>query len=69
MDSGFGILLLLFIFVPLLNLSWFITEVVRSFGLAKQQSSAVTYLTPLAAIFFLAESITIDLYIASHARM
>jgi hypothetical protein len=69
MDSGFAVLLFLFIFVPFLNLSWFITEIIRSFKFSKRQSRAATLLIPLIALFFLIESIAIDLYIASHARM
>ena len=69
MDSGFGFLLLLFLFVPLLNLSWLAVEVVRSVKRSRQQSWATSLLTPLLPAFFLLESIAVDLYIASHAKM
>ena len=69
MDSGFGVLLLLFIVVPLLNLSWLIAEIIRSIKFSSHQSRAINVLMPLVAILFFVESIAIDLYIASHARM
>ena len=69
MDSGFGLLLLLFVVVPLLNLSWLIAEIIRSVKFSRHQSRAISVLMPLVAIFFFVESIAIDLYIASHARM
>jgi hypothetical protein len=69
MDSGFTLLLFLFALAPLLNLSWLITEIIRSVKFARHQSKVVTFLMPLIAVFFLIESIAIDLYIASHARM
>ena len=69
LDSGFTLLLFLFILAPLLNLSWIITEIIRSVKYSKQKSKAMTFLMPLIAVFFFVESIAIDLYIASHARM
>jgi hypothetical protein len=69
MDSGFALLLLLFVLIPLLNLSWLVTEIIRSVKLSGQQSRTLRYIMPLIAVFFLIESISIDLYIASHARM
>ncbi len=69
MDSGFTLLLYLFLLVPALNLSWIIIEIIRSIKYSKHQSRAITFLMPLIAVFFFIESIAIDLYIASHARM
>lgn len=69
MDSGFGLLIFLFVFIPLLNLSWVITETIRSFKFSRHQSKAETFLMPFIAVAFLIESLAIDLYIASHARM
>ena len=69
MDLGFTLLLFLFVLIPPLNLSWLITEIVRSVKLSRHQSRAATFLMPLIAVFFLIESIAIDLYIASQARM
>jgi hypothetical protein len=68
-DSGFALLLLFFLLVPPLNLAWIITEIIRSVKFSRQQIRAATFLMPLIAFFFLVESIAIDLYIASHARM
>lgn len=69
MESGFDLLVLLFVLAPLLNLSWLFTEIIRSVKFYRNQTIAVTLLMPLTAIFFLTESIAVDLYIASHARM
>ena len=69
MDSGFSLLLFLFLLVPPLNLAWIITEIIRSVKFSKQQIGVATFLMPLIAAFFFVESIAIDLYIASHARM
>jgi len=69
MDAGFSVLLFLFVFVPVLNLIWTISEIVRSVKLRKKQNRAISYLMPLMAVFFLAESIAVDLYILSQARM
>ena len=69
MDSGFGLLLFLFVFVPLLDLSWLITEIIRSVKFSRHQSRAVTVLMPLIAALFFVEPLAVDLYIASHARM
>jgi hypothetical protein len=69
MDSGFTVLLFLFVLVPLLNLSWLVSEIIRSVKSSRHQSGVVVFLMPLIAIFFFLESIAIDLYIASHARM
>lgn len=69
MDSGFDILLVLFVFVPLLNLFWVIIEIVRSCKRFMYQSRIVSFLMPLIAFLLLAEAIAVDLYIASYARM
>lgn len=68
-ESGFAVLLFLFVFVPLLNLSWVVAEIVRSFRYWRRQSSAATFLWPVVSIAILLESIAVDLYIASFARM
>ena len=69
MDSGFTLLLFLFAFVPLLNLAWLITEIIFSFKRFKHRSKAATFLLPPVALFFLLESLAIDLYLLSQARM
>jgi hypothetical protein len=69
MDAGFTILLFLFVFVPLLNLSWLITEIILSVKLLRHRDRAVSFLMPLIAVFFFIESIVIDLYLLSQARM
>ena len=69
MDSGFGLLLFLFVSIPLLNLAWLVIEIIRSVKLSGQQSRVITFLMPLVAVLFFIESMAIDLYIASYARM
>lgn len=69
MDSGLTVLLFLFVLAPLLNLSWLITEIIRSVKLSRHRIIAASFLMPLIAVFFFMESLAIDLYILSHARM
>ena len=69
MDAGFSVLLFLFVFVPIINLIWTISEIVRSVKLRKKRNQAISYLMPFMAVFFLAESLAVDLYILSQARM
>ena len=69
MDSGFTLLLLLFLLVPLLNLVWVVVEIVRSLRSVGNESGRKRGAPVLLALFFLAQSLCIDLYIASHARM
>jgi len=69
MNSGFTLLLYLFLLVPPLNLSWLIIEIIRSVKLFRHQDKAVSFLMPCMAVFFLMESLAIDLYLLSHARM
>lgn len=55
MDSGFTLLLYLFLLVPALNLSWIITEIIRSVKFSAHRSRAATFLMPLIAVFFFLE--------------
>ena len=68
-DSGFTLLLSLFVLVPLLNLAWLIIEITLSVKLFRHRDIAVSILMPLIAVFFFVESIAIDLYLISQARM
>jgi hypothetical protein len=67
--AGFITLLFLFVSVPFLNLFWLIIEITLSVKMSKHQVRAVSFLMPIIAIFFLMESIAIDLYLLSQARM
>ena len=69
MDSGFTMLLFLFVVVPPFNLAWLITEIIVSIKRFRQQNRAVSLLMPCMALFFLLESLAIDIYLLSHARM
>ncbi len=67
--SGFTLLISLFVLVPLLNLAWLIIEITLSVKLFGHRNKALSFLLPLIAVFFFAESIAIDLYLLSQARM
>lgn len=67
--AGFATLLMLFVSVPLLNLFWLIYEIVLSVKGSKQGVRAVSIIMPIISLFFLMESIGIDLYLLSQARM
>jgi hypothetical protein len=69
MDSGFATLLFLFVAVPLINLSWLLAESVQFVRLSRRRNRLASFSMPLVALFFMAEAIAVDLYIASHARM
>ncbi|MGD2100081.1 MAG: hypothetical protein PVG35_21095 [Desulfobacterales bacterium] len=69
MDSGFAALLFLFVAVPPLNLAWLVTETLISIKRYRQQNRAASFLMPCMALFFLLESVAIDFYLLSHARM
>ena len=68
-NAGFATLLFLFVSVPLLNLFWLIIEITLSVKMLKHQVRAVSFLMPIISLFFLMESIAIDLYLLSRARM
>ena len=69
LDSGFTLLLFLFILVPPLNLCWLITEIIVSIKRFRRQNKAVSFLMPCVALFFLVQALAIDFYIMSQARM
>ena len=69
LDAGFSVLLFLFFSVPLLDLAWLVTEIIRSVRLSRQRLGAATFLVPIVPALFLIESIAVDLCMASYARM
>ena len=68
-DSGVTFLVFLFVLVPVLNMIWLIIEIIMFFKLYRHQDRVVDFLMPIIAIFLFAESLAIDLYIISQARM
>ena len=68
-DTAFNILLLLFVLVPLMNLSWLLTEIIMTIKMAKRQNRAMSFLMPGLALFFFLESLSIDIFFVSQARM
>ena len=68
-DQGFGLMVGLFIVVPLINLAWLIVESLRAFKLTREVGFNKSLLFPVVALFFLFEAIAVDLYLLSHVRM
>jgi hypothetical protein len=68
-NAGLAALLLLLVLVPLFNLSWLIIEIKLFFKQFKLQKKLSAILMPFFALLLLVESIAIDLYILSQARM
>jgi hypothetical protein len=68
-DTGFTTLLFLFGLAPVMNLIWLIVEIINSVRVAKRQNRSMSFLLPGLALFFLLESLFIDIFMLSHARM
>ena len=68
-DQGFGILIGLFVVVPLINLAWLIVESRRTFKKIREKGFNKSLLLPFVALFFFFEALAVDLYLLSHARM
>ncbi len=68
-DQGFGLMIGLFIVVPLVNLVWLIVESRRTFRQTREKGLSKALLLPFVALLFLFEALIIDLYLLSHVRM
>ena len=68
-DYGFTILLFMFALVPLITLAWLLTEIVLSIRLAKRRKRPMSFLMPGVALLFFVESVFVDIYLLSQARM
>jgi hypothetical protein len=68
-DTGFTTLLFLLVLVPAVNLIWLIVEIIISIKVAKRQKRAMSFRLPGLALFFFLESLFIDIFILSHAKM
>lgn len=68
-DQGFGLMIGLFIVVPLIDLVWLIIESRRTFKLTREKGFNKSLLLPFVALFFFFEALAIDLYLLSHVRM
>ena len=68
-DTGFTILLFLFALSPVVNLTWLITEAIVSLILPKLKNKPVSFLKPALALFFFLESLAVDVYLLSQAKM
>ena len=68
-DYGFTILLFMFVLVPLITLAWLLAEIVLSIRLAKRRKTPMSFLMPGVALLFFVESVFVDIYLLSQARM
>lgn len=68
-DEGFGLLIGLFIVVPLVNLVWLGVETSKTFKKTREVGFNKSLPLPFVALFFLLEALAIDLYLLSHLRM
>lgn len=68
-DDGFSLLIGLFVVVPLVNLVWLLFETTRSFRLVRERGFGKMVLLPFVPLLLLLESLAIDLYLLSYARM
>ena len=68
-DYGFSILLFLFVVTPLITLSWLVAEIIRSLRIARRSKSTISFLMPGVALLFFAESVLVDIFLLSQARM
>ncbi|MES9938345.1 MAG: hypothetical protein ABW153_18020 [Sedimenticola sp.] len=68
-DAGFTTLVLLFMFVPLMNLFWIALEVRLMVARTRAQGSLASFQMLGFAFLFFVEAIAIDLYLLSQVRM
>jgi len=68
-DQGFGLLIGLFIVVPLLNLTWLIVESRRTFKMTGAKGFNKSLPLPFIALLFFCEALAIDLYLLTFVRM
>jgi len=68
-DAAFGVLILLFAVAPLMTAILLIVEIVRYRRLASGGSGSRSFLMPGVAIFLFVESLTINIFILSQAKM
>jgi hypothetical protein len=68
-DYGFTTLLFLFVAAPIVDFSWLLSEIVISIRQAKHRDKTMSFLMPGIALLFFIESIIIDIFLLSQARM
>ena len=68
-DSGFGVLIALFLVTPLATLVLLVVEAIRYFRSVKRKYETRSFLMPAVAIFLFLEALAIDVYILSMVRM
>jgi len=68
-DYGFTILLFLFVLIPLINSSWLLVEITLSIRLARNRREPISFFMPGVALLFFVESLLVDIFLLSQARM
>jgi hypothetical protein len=68
-DAGLMLLLLLFLFFPVINLLWFLLEMRYAFKQFKSHKKAIYFVMPLVAALLFVESVLVDAYILLQVRM
>jgi len=68
-DYGFSILVFLFVVAPLITLSWLVAEIILSLRNARRSKRPISFLMPGVALLFFAESVLVDIFLLSQARM
>ncbi|MET0094240.1 MAG: hypothetical protein ABW120_11940 [Sedimenticola sp.] len=68
-DAGFTTLVLLFMFVPLMNLFWIALEVRLMVARTRAQGELASFQMLGFAFLFFVEAIAIDLYLLTQVRM
>jgi hypothetical protein len=68
-DAGFGILIALFLVVPVATLVLLIVEVIRYALQVKRKDPAKSFMMPAVAIFLFLEALAVDLYMIFSFRM
>jgi len=68
-DYGFTLFIFLFVLVPLVTLAWWLSEIILSIRLAIRLKRPMSLLMPGVALLFFAESVFLDIYLLSQARI
>ena len=68
-DTGFGVLILLFLLNPVVAVIFLVAELIHYRQLGKQQNISRSFLMPGLAILIFVEVLATNLYLLSQARM
>ena len=68
-QQGFTTMIGLFVIVPILNLVWLVMETRRTYKLTREKGFNKSLPLPFFALFFLLESLAIDVFLLGQLRM